>query len=198
MDNPAEACGDAPAAQKLAPLEVRRILEPTDISELSGNAVVHAVRLGLALQAQVIVLYVSEVFVNPTGSPVDLGTVSAAVAKEMGVDLLVISTHGPSGFEYLIHGSEAAKIVRGAPCLVLVVHVIQARVTGQMVFWSENALSQDVPLQSVVCLGGGLIEEKCGISEPSDRHIPEAAVAQGPSRVGNPHPIDVVPIVPVR
>jgi nucleotide-binding universal stress UspA family protein len=28
-----------------------------------------------------------------------------AVAKEMGVDLLLISTHGPSGFEYLIHGS---------------------------------------------------------------------------------------------
>ncbi len=26
----------------------------------------------------------------------------------------------------------------------------------------------------------------------------EATVAQGPSRVGNLHPIDVVPIVPVR
>jgi nucleotide-binding universal stress UspA family protein len=163
--SPAEASGDTQGAQKLAPLEVRRILAPTDMSELSSKAVVHAVRLGLALQAQVIALYVSEVFVNPTGSPVDLGTVSAgevdgwrqeikrrfdayldrlaripdnvvrlvrasmdpwkeitAVAKEMGVDLLVISTHGPRGFEYLIHGSDAAKIVRGAPCPVLVVH----------------------------------------------------------------------------
>jgi nucleotide-binding universal stress UspA family protein len=72
MDNPVEASGGTPAAQKLAPLAVRRILAPTDMSELSGKAVVYAVRLGLALQAQVIALYVSEVFVNPTGSPVDL------------------------------------------------------------------------------------------------------------------------------
>jgi nucleotide-binding universal stress UspA family protein len=77
MDNPAEASGGTPAAQKLVPLEVRRILAPTDMSELSGRAVVYAVRLGLALQAQVIALYVSEVFVDPTGSPIDLGTVSA-------------------------------------------------------------------------------------------------------------------------
>lgn len=165
MDNPAEASGDTSAAQKLAPLEVRRILAPTDMSELSGKAVAYAVRLGLALQARVIALYVSQVFVNPTGSPIDLGTVSAgdvdawrqeikrefdtyldrlgripdnvlrlvrasmdpwqeitAVAKEMAVDLLVISTHGPSGFEYLIHGSDAAKIVRNAPCPVLLVY----------------------------------------------------------------------------
>ena len=76
MDNPAEASGGIPAAQKLASLEVRRILAPTDMSELSGKAVVYAVRLGLAPQAQVIALYVSEVFVDPTGSPVDLRTVS--------------------------------------------------------------------------------------------------------------------------
>jgi nucleotide-binding universal stress UspA family protein len=77
MDNPAEASGDTPATQKLAALEVRRILAPTDMSEFSGKAIVYAVRLGLALQAQVIALYVSEVFVNLTGSPVDLGTISA-------------------------------------------------------------------------------------------------------------------------
>ncbi len=45
-----------------------------------------------------------------------------AVAKELAVDLLVISTHAPSGFEFLIHGSDAAKIVRSAPCPVLAVY----------------------------------------------------------------------------
>jgi universal stress protein A len=44
-----------------------------------------------------------------------------AVAEEMAVDLIVISTHGRSGLEHLVRGSDAEKIIREAPCPVLVV-----------------------------------------------------------------------------
>jgi universal stress protein A len=44
-----------------------------------------------------------------------------AVAAEMAADLLVISTHGRSGLEHFLRGSDAEKIVREAPCPVLVI-----------------------------------------------------------------------------
>lgn len=44
-----------------------------------------------------------------------------AQAKEMGADLLVVGTHGRSGFEHLLLGSITEKLVRRAECPVLVV-----------------------------------------------------------------------------
>lgn len=44
-----------------------------------------------------------------------------AVAKEQGADLIVISTHGRTGFEHALLGSTTEKVVRHAPCPVLVV-----------------------------------------------------------------------------
>lgn len=43
------------------------------------------------------------------------------LAQEEGVDLIVISTHGRSGLSRLLLGSTAEKVVRQAPCSVLVV-----------------------------------------------------------------------------
>ena len=40
-------------------------------------------------------------------------------AKEQDVDLIVIGTHGRSGFEHIVFGSTAEKVVRKAPCPVL-------------------------------------------------------------------------------
>jgi len=40
-------------------------------------------------------------------------------AKDQDVDLIVIGTHGRSGFEHIIFGSTAEKVVRKAPCPVL-------------------------------------------------------------------------------
>jgi nucleotide-binding universal stress UspA family protein len=40
-------------------------------------------------------------------------------AKELDADLIVIGTHGRSGFEHIIFGSTAEKVVRKAPCPVL-------------------------------------------------------------------------------
>jgi nucleotide-binding universal stress UspA family protein len=42
-------------------------------------------------------------------------------AKEFGIDLIVIATHGHTGVEHMLFGSTAEKVVRKAPCPVLVV-----------------------------------------------------------------------------
>ncbi|MCX6926594.1 MAG: universal stress protein [Verrucomicrobia bacterium] len=42
-------------------------------------------------------------------------------AKELGIDLIIISTHGHNGLERVLLGSTAEKVVRHAGCPVLVV-----------------------------------------------------------------------------
>jgi nucleotide-binding universal stress UspA family protein len=45
----------------------------------------------------------------------------AKTAKELDVDLITLATHGRSGLSHLVFGSTAEKIIRLAPCPVLVV-----------------------------------------------------------------------------
>ena len=45
----------------------------------------------------------------------------AEVARELGTDLLIISTHGYTGLRHVLMGSIAEHVVRYAPCPVLVV-----------------------------------------------------------------------------
>jgi nucleotide-binding universal stress UspA family protein len=42
-------------------------------------------------------------------------------AEEASIDLIIISTHGHTGVEHILFGSTAEKVVRHAPCPVLVV-----------------------------------------------------------------------------
>ena len=42
-------------------------------------------------------------------------------AKEEAIDLIIIATHGHTGIEHALFGSTAEKVVRKAPCPVLVV-----------------------------------------------------------------------------
>jgi nucleotide-binding universal stress UspA family protein len=42
-------------------------------------------------------------------------------AAEASIDLIVMGTHGRTGLERLLMGSVAEKVLRGAPCSVLVV-----------------------------------------------------------------------------
>jgi nucleotide-binding universal stress UspA family protein len=46
-------------------------------------------------------------------------------AREEGVDLIIIATHGHSGVEHVLFGSTAEKVVRHAPCPVLVVRMAE-------------------------------------------------------------------------
>jgi universal stress protein A len=43
------------------------------------------------------------------------------VAKEFGIDLIILSTHGHTGLEHLLLGSTTEKVVRHAGCPVLIV-----------------------------------------------------------------------------
>jgi len=43
------------------------------------------------------------------------------VAKDLNIDLIIIATHGYSGLKHLVMGSTAERVVRHAPCPVLVV-----------------------------------------------------------------------------
>jgi nucleotide-binding universal stress UspA family protein len=45
----------------------------------------------------------------------------AALAEEQAVDLIVLTTHGYTGLKHVVLGSTAERVVRHAPCPVLVV-----------------------------------------------------------------------------
>jgi universal stress protein A len=44
------------------------------------------------------------------------------VAREIGADLIITTTHGYTGLKHMFKGSTAENVVRRAPCPVLVVH----------------------------------------------------------------------------
>lgn len=52
----------------------------------------------------------------------DLVETIVAVASE-GFDLIVMGTHGRTGWSHLVHGSVAEKVVRQAPCPVTTIRV---------------------------------------------------------------------------
>ena len=58
-----------------------------------------------------------------TGSPAG---VIARTAEEEGADMVVVGTHGRSGLDRLLLGSVAERVVRLAPCPVLVVKMKDA------------------------------------------------------------------------
>ena len=51
----------------------------------------------------------------------DAGSEIVRIAREEGVDLIVIATHGSTGLEHVLFGSVAERVVRLAHCAVLVV-----------------------------------------------------------------------------
>lgn len=51
----------------------------------------------------------------------DPATEIVGYAKDVGADLIVMGTHGRTGLERLLMGSVAEKVLRDAPCSVLVV-----------------------------------------------------------------------------
>lgn len=62
-NQPSSAPGGPP--ETLTPLQVRQILAPTDLSTHSDDALRYAIQLALALNAKLVLLHVSEVYVDP-------------------------------------------------------------------------------------------------------------------------------------
>jgi nucleotide-binding universal stress UspA family protein len=129
-------------------IHVTKILYPTDFSPYSNQAYFHAVGLAESYGASLTVVYVykpgSEESAggdrkfwrsqleqvrpaNPTiavhhafleGDP---ASEIARYAADAGIDVIVIGTHGRTGVDRLVMGSVAEKVMREAPCSVLVV-----------------------------------------------------------------------------
>lgn len=125
-------------------IRVNRILYPTDFSSYSNQAYFHAVGLAETYGASLTVVYV-----HTPGSPGDRshwqsqleqvrpanpqisvshvlleGDPAAEIARfaaDANIDVIVIGTHGRTGVDRLVMGSVAERVMREAPCSVLVV-----------------------------------------------------------------------------
>src|SRR5262245_17608012 len=126
-------------------IRIRKILYSTDFSSYSNQAYFHAVALAENHGAQLTILYVynerggeedrahwrdqlEQIRPVDPGIPVrhvflegDPATEIVRHARESGIDLIVMGTHGRTGLERLLMGSVAEKVMRDATCSVLVV-----------------------------------------------------------------------------
>jgi nucleotide-binding universal stress UspA family protein len=134
----------SPTAGGRIVIHVKKILYPTDFSSYSNQAYFHALGLAETYGASLIVAYVhtsnapgdklhwqeqleqvrpvnpkiavSHVLLN--GDP---ATEIIRYAADAGIDVIVIGTHGRTGTDRPAMGSVAEKVMREAPCSVLVV-----------------------------------------------------------------------------
>lgn len=125
-------------------IRVAKILYPTDFSSYSNQAYFHAVGLAETYGAKLTVVYVhtpgapgdkahwqSQLEQVRPGNPKipvshvllegDPATEIARYAADAGIDVIVIGTRGRTGVDRLVLGSVAERVMREAPCSVLVV-----------------------------------------------------------------------------
>lgn len=125
-------------------IHVKKILYPTDFSSYSNQAYFHALGLAETYGASLTVVYVhtpggpegrdfwrSQLEqVRPANPKIPVRHVLlegdpageiARFAADAGIDVIVIGTHGRTGVDRLVMGSVAEKVMREAPCSVLVV-----------------------------------------------------------------------------
>jgi nucleotide-binding universal stress UspA family protein len=136
-------------------INVRKILYATDFSSYSNQAYFHAVALADHHRASLTVAYVFSPGQASAGKgegdkgywkaqleqirPVDSrikvqhvmleGDPAGEIVKfaaSQGINLIVMGTHGRTGLERLLMGSVAEKVMREAPCSVLVVKLPKA------------------------------------------------------------------------
>ncbi|ABC81221.1 universal stress protein [Anaeromyxobacter dehalogenans] len=80
---------------------------------------------------------------RPVRTKVLAGSPAAEIlqhARDEGVDLLVVGTHGRTGLKHLVLGSVAERVVRQAPCSVVVVRTKETGATARTVAdpaWAE-------------------------------------------------------------
>lgn len=125
-------------------LRVRTILYPTDFSSYSNQAYLHAVAIAERHNAALTIAYVAGPDqkednsywrgqleqIRPANPNIGVkhvflqGDPAAEIvgyAREQRLDLIVMGTHGRTGLDRILLGSVAEKVLRDAPCSVLVV-----------------------------------------------------------------------------
>jgi nucleotide-binding universal stress UspA family protein len=130
-------------------INVRNILYATDFSSYANQAYFHAVALAERHGARLTIVHVRQEGsdreqnywrdqleqIRPLNPRIDVRHVLLAgdpageiirYATEARADLIVLGTHGRTGLDRLLMGSVAEKVLRGAPCSVLVVKMPRA------------------------------------------------------------------------
>lgn len=131
-------------------IRIKKILYPTDFSSYSNQAYFHALGLAENYKASLTIVYVCTPGgdtengvqhdrkywrnqleqIRPTNPNIPVSHVFlegdpagqiVQYADDAGVDVIVIGTHGRTGVDRLLMGSVAEKVMREAPCSVLVV-----------------------------------------------------------------------------
>lgn len=135
-------------------IRVKKVLYPTDFSSYSTHAYFHAVGLAETFGAELTVLFVYAPADDPPRgrdfwreqlhelrpANKDLrvahvfaeGDPAAEIVRhagEAGSDVIVLGTHGRTGADRLLMGSVAERVMRDAPCSVMVVKLPRGRLS---------------------------------------------------------------------
>ena len=150
---------------------VREILFPTDFSDVSGQAAMTAGDVGRHFGARVHVLHVGrpgeecvgelDAAVAGLGAGVHaiMRTASGSPARSIvqyaaqaSIDLIVMGTHGRTGFSNALLGSVAEAVVRLAPCPVLTVPArFAAAPVAQTAAEPERCVVCSLPSPDLIC-----------------------------------------------
>jgi universal stress protein A len=77
-----------------------------------------------------------------------------AAAKEIGCDLIILSTHGRTGLDHLLMGSTAEKVMRRAGCPIFIVRPHEHDfVSDNPVDWQSAADSRDAEVEAEMRVG---------------------------------------------
>jgi nucleotide-binding universal stress UspA family protein len=165
-------------------MKFTQILLPTDFSAAADAAALVATAMALETGARLHVVHVVPVATDPSlGSEqlarlgrrigkeatVETALLSGRAAREIagyardnGIDLIVMSTHGRTGMSRALLGSVAEAVVRLSPCPVLTVPMTPA-LTGGRAGAHAQVGSATLPHHCIVCAGAtdDLVCESC-------------------------------------
>ncbi len=132
-------------------IQIRKVLYPTDFSSYSNQAYFHAVAQAEIHNASLTIVYVftpgaaensqgkeanrqywreqlesirptnPDIPVNHVFLEGDPATEIIRYARDAGIDLICMGTHGRTGLERMLMGSVAERVLRDGPCSTLVV-----------------------------------------------------------------------------
>jgi nucleotide-binding universal stress UspA family protein len=165
-------------------MKITEILLPTDFSTAADAANLVATAMAKETGARLHVVHVVPPATDPSlgseqlthlgrllgkGVAVETALLSGRAAREItayardkGINLIVISTHGRTGMSRTLLGSVTEAVVRLSPCLVLTVPMALAR-AGTGVGSPAHADAPPVPHHCIVCAGqtDDLVCESC-------------------------------------